>query len=1473
MKKLLLCIIIAIMAIPLLSCSDEEPAPPAAIDFVGGQNDSSLNFSHQSSTQSVVFSSNYDWTATPSDEWIKVTPESGKAGEKCDIVVSLDANDTYEKRSGSIVINAKELNVVLTVSQEQNNAIILSTPTVNLPQAGGAFTVKLKANINYEYEIKADWIKSVETRALKEYSLRFEAEANPSYDERKGDIVIKGEGFSETITVTQAQTAVISLSTTEQNFDSEGGTFEVEVEHSVDYDVKISDDWVTQIESRAVETTTLHFAVAENTTYGERKATITIKGGDITETIAVVQTQNNSIILSTPTVNLPQAGGAFTVKLKANIDYEYEIKADWIKSVETRALKEYSLRFEAETNPSFDKRVGEIVIKGGGFSEIVTITQAQTNMLTLSTTSQNFACTGGEFSVEVQHNIDYTVKISENWVTQIESRAVTTSTIHFIVAENTTSERRNATITISGDGISETITIEQDEFSLPHNQLRYTTINGEILPLNDTSVFGANITSHTYLNGQGIITFDAPVTSIGDKAFEWCSALTSITIPDSVTSIGDYAFYNCTSLTSVTIGNSVTSIGRSAFSGCTSLTSAKIGNSVTSFGDNTFYNCTSLTSITIPDSVTLIGSKAFYECSSLTSVTIGNSVTTIGSYAFSGCTSLTSATITNSVTSIGEGAFQSCRSLTSVTIPDSVTEIGYKAFEGCAGELVINSRNIVEQSYDYDKRPVNDTSGWLYGAAFTKLTIGNNITEIGDYAFYECTSLTSVLIPYSVTWIGYYAFYNCSSLTSITIPGSVIWIEIGAFSNCTLLRNTYVNITDLAAYCVNNVIYKVPGAKHLCVNSEEVKELVIPNGVTEIGSYTFSGCTSLTSATITNSVTSIGERAFQSCRSLTSVTIPDSVTEIGYKAFEGCRGELVINNRNFIEQSYDYDKRPVNDTSGWLYGAAFTKLTIGNNITKIGSYAFYKCTSLKSVTIPDSVTSIEDNTFKFCESLTSVTIGNSVTSIGDVAFYGCTSLKGVDITDLSAWCKINFGDSSANPLYNGAKLYLNGSELTDITILSDIAEIKSCAFNGCTSLTSVTIPDSVALIGSCAFKDCSSLTSVTIGNSVTSIGDSAFSGCSSLTSVTIPDSVTLIGGYAFRDCTSLTSITIPDSVTSIGDRAFYSCDSLTSVTIPDSVTSIGDDAFRDCTSLTSVTIGNGVTEIGEEAFYDCISLTSVTIPDSIIKISNNVFNGCLSLKDTYVNITDLPKYCTSNPMSNIPGSKHILVNGVEVKELEIPDSVTSIGSSAFIGCSLLTSVIIPNSVTSIGGGAFENCTSLKEINCQPTVPPSLGKNAFNGNATARVIYVPANSVSRYQTNWSGYKYAITYEGGPLPLKVGDLVSKNGATGVVYYADDSSIEIVSVEETSADWYSAKTWCENYGSGWCLPSTFTLQRIYNNASVINSTLSANGCTSLGTGYYWSSTEYNDSFAYRLNFSNGYSGYYNKNYTGNVRAVLAF
>ena len=332
---------------------------------------------------------------------------------------------------------------------------------------------------------------------------------------------------------------------------------------------------------------------------------------------------------------------------------------------------------------------------------------------------------------------------------------------------------------------------------------------------------------------------------------------------------------------------------------------------------------------------------------------------------------------------------------------------------------------------------------------------------------------------------------------------------------------------------------------------------------------------------------------------------------------------------------------------------SLTSITIPDSVTSIGSYAFYGCTSLTSITIPDGVTRIGDYTFCGCYSLLNVTIGRGVIIIGNYAFKDCTSLESVYITDIAKWCAISFDGTYSNPLYYAKNLYLNGNLVTELVIPDNVTNIGNYAFYYCTSLTSITIPNSVTSIGSAAFLDCRSLTSVTIPDSVTSIGDCAFYGCTSLEDVYITDiakwcAISFDGTdsnplyYAknlYLNGNLVTELVIPDSVTSIGDDAFYGCTSLTSVTIPDSVTSIGDGAFYGCSSLTSVTIGNSVTSIGDYAFCYCYSLTSITIPDS----------------------------------------------------------VTSIGSAAFESCDSLTSVTIPDSVTSIGDVAFFYCYSLTSI--------------------------------------------------------------------------------------------------------------------------------------------------------------------------------
>ena len=349
---------------------------------------------------------------------------------------------------------------------------------------------------------------------------------------------------------------------------------------------------------------------------------------------------------------------------------------------------------------------------------------------------------------------------------------------------------------------------------------------------------------------------------------------------------------------------------------------------------------------------------------------------------------------------------------------------------------------------------------------------------------------------------------------------------------------------------------------------------------------------------------------------------------------------------------------------------ALTSVTIGNSVTTIGNYAFWLCSALTSVTIPNSVTTIGKYAFDGCTSLTSVTIPNSVSTIGNSAFYG------------TAW----YNNQPDGLVYAGKVAYKYKGTMpkgTAIEILEGTLGIADNAFWGCSGLTSVTIPNSVTSIGDYAFWGCWSLSSVTIPNSVTTIGENAFEGCRGLTSVTIPNSVTTISDATFHNCSGLTSVTISNSVTSIGDNAFWHCSGLTSVTIPNSVTSIGENAFSNCSGLTSVTIGNSVTSIGGNAFEGCSGLTSVHISDLTAWCKIYFF----------VAVNNPPE---SNPLRY---AHHLYLNGTEITDLEIPNSVTSIGQYAFYGCSGLTTIKIPTTVAlgDIGNSAFHDCDNLKLV--------------------------------------------------------------------------------------------------------------------------------------------------------------------------------
>ncbi len=804
------------------------------------------------------------------------------------------------------------------------------------------------------------------------------------------------------------------------------------------------------------------------------------------------------------------------------------------------------------------------------------------------------------------------------------------------------------------------------------------------------------------------ITIPTNITSIGNYAFSYCAKLTSITIPESVISIGYGAFEYCESLKSITIPESVTSIGSDTFERCYSLESITIPASVTSIGNYAFSYCTKLTSITIPDSVQSMGDYAFYYCTSLVSIAIPTSVTSIGSCAFFNCKALTSITIPEGVTSIEKSTFYDCTSLSSITIPDSVTSIVTYAFEGCSSltdiyywgteeqwnEITIGTNNeVLTNATIHFKEVVPDglvyeiTDGEVtitgYTGSATELTIPRAIewcpvTSIGDNAFYECKTLTSVIIPEGVTSIGDKSFMGCTSLENITIPTSVTSIGEYAFGACEVLVNITLpeGITTISNWmfwgCQKLPDITIPNSVTSIGNwafmgCDSFDNVVIPEGVASIGVQAFAACLSLKSVTFPESLTSIGDWAFARCLYLDSISIPENVTSIGKDVFENCTfiNSIVVDENNSVYDSRNNCNALIEtDTNTLLRGCVNTD-------------------------IPEDVTSIADKAFSDCRVLESITIPSSVTSIGDYAFAGCDILADVYYDGTEAqWNAITIGTN--NESLTNATVHFKETVPEGLEYSITDGEVTITDYTG--SNTSIVIPQiiegcPVTAIGANAFLYCDSLVNVTLPDGIKSLGNYAFYMCTSLESIAIPSSVVSIGKDAFNRCDSLANITIPEEVTSVGRDAFYSTayynnnanwqDSVLyigtvlieakstlngSYAIKDGTTVIADNAFYERTGLTNVTIPEGVTSIGNSAFDWCESLVSITIPSSVTSIGDGAFYFCLSLES-----------------------------------IDIPDGIASIGTCAFYCCDSLTNITIPSSVTSVGDYAFAMCDFLTDV--------------------------------------------------------------------------------------------------------------------------------------------------------------------------------
>jgi len=560
--------------------------------------------------------------------------------------------------------------------------------------------------------------------------------------------------------------------------------------------------------------------------------------------------------------------------------------------------------------------------------------------------------------------------------------------------------------------------------------------------------------------------------------------------------------------------------------------------------------------------------------------------------------------------------------------------------------------------------------------------INSGVKSIGKDAFFGCKDLEAVDIGTGVNHISSGAFAQCENLKSIRIPDNVVTMGEGVFLQCPKLSHVMLSgklqVLRLATF----------------MDCKSIETVTLPEGLTTIENLAFDGCTNLKTVTLPSTISSIGKDAFAHCPNLTSIKVdtlntnycdidgvlydktgtklirypegkqtgfslyllPQYVTSIAPDAFAGCKQFNQIIHR----QEIDWSNAGVSSsikithmvTSGycgehlsWNFDESTSSLTIagygdmydypGDEFRNLPWYLYLQ--DIKSISLPEGLTSIGDNAFSFCSKIRSITIPNTVKKIGESSFQSCYSLEQISIPN------------SVTSI--GAYAFAIDSSLVSVTLSENLTKLDTALFKHCVSMRSITIPKSVKTIGVMAFSECSALRYVTLPHSLISIGDFAFSDCSALQSITIPNSVASIGKFAFDSDSSLVSVTLSENLTKLDTSLFRHCVAMQSIIIPQKVKTIEAWVFVDCVSLSSITIPSSVKSIGDRAFFNCKTMQSVFISKEVVKmaINSTAFDNCDALQHCIVpERLELPTSITQN--------RQVIRIPVELPDLQIVEN-------------------------------------------------------------------------------------------------------------------------------------------------------------------------------------------------------------------------
>ena len=830
-------------------------------------------------------------------------------------------------------------------------------------------------------------------------------------------------------------------------------------------------------------------------------------------------------------------------------------------------------------------------------------------------------------------------------------------------------------------------------------KLESVEIKGDVTVIGESAFAGCKKLSEVKIDAN------TSITTIKNSAFKDCTAITSFDVTSGCTKIEDSAFQGCVELTSIKL-RKVKSIGSYAFAYCQALTSITLPEEATSLGEHVFFNCNALASVTLPSKITKIPAHFFHGCAALESIAIPENVTSIGAYAFSECDSLTEVIIPGTavageneitytgVTSIGDAVFAGCDSLKTVVIPAGVNSIGNYAFYRCI--------------------------------ALEGLQIPAICESIGTSAFEGCSAITTVTLPEGVKTVGNFAFYECIALGNITLSGALESVGKDAFKGCGAINFTVEN----GGYYLGNdtnkymILVKIDG-DFTAINTStkiigssvfencQLSTVVIPDSVTQIGEKAFSGAL-ITSITLPANLVSLGNGAFENCALLTTIDIPASLKAISNYAFSGC--------------------------------ASLTGITINGEIA-IGRFAFANCESISELQLLNTITYLDDYAFSGCDSLWSIEI-SKIVGVGSYALSGSKITKatlpaeafaGMDTSTLKE-VVITSGKL-------GKKVFEGCTGLEKVTILEDVTDVDSTAFDGCTGV--LEIVDGLVYVDTWVVNYQNKFDTekantlpyhdVVIKEGTVGIATAAFARQTQnyggnvsyliplIKNLIVPASVKHYSETAFKEA-YVKGASIPAGMIASFDKGKERLETLTVIS-----GEIPAGALKECNKLYSVTIGEGVTVIGKDAFKGCEKLVEVCNLSAleiakgsseqgyVAKNAVNVYgkDGQSALKTTDTGLVYIEK----------SGKIQVVAWASDANDLVLPAKIENkdydVYKYAFYySPNIFTVTLEEGAGISIGDSAFNTCVNITTVTFKGTVS-SIGANAFTSTKLGYVYFAVA----------------------------------------------------------------------------------------------------------------------------------------------------